>query len=111
MALLQPEKAANERLYSARFARFKDASKELYRGLKLLLNYRVLNHAAFEKLLIKHDHLAPVWKRSHECLLPHIDAADFNSGTHLQTLVVDFEVWRAKRWQWRWRLRWRVCCG
>ncbi len=94
MALLEPDKVASERLYTSRFTRFKDAAKELYRGLKLLLNYRVLNHAAFEKLLIKHDHLAPQWKRSHESLLPHIDVADFNSGTHLQTLVADFEVLR-----------------
>lgn len=71
-------------------AELKTSTKQLHHGLSLLLNFRVLNHAAVDKLCARYG-IITGWTAATETIVPRVAAMPFYSSALLPQLVADVE--------------------
>jgi hypothetical protein len=73
--------------------KLRSSCREVYHGLSLLLNFRVLNQLAIAKLLAHHDRLASVsWRGASAAFLPVVSLAPFYASEQLPELMLKIEV-------------------
>jgi hypothetical protein len=63
-----------------------------YRGLKMLINFRLLNQTALSAILGKHDQVSS-WKGATVAVGPFISATSFQTSSVLPELIENFEVY------------------